>query len=324
MGWSIKLKNNATLCEGEGAISPGSDPNVITPTLKDKIQEAVRLVPLMAGTGKMCLKRALQVNKEQRATNQGCREVREALHKYFTLRPDDPNWETLVSRIAVIYEQAAKGLCNAQGYNLYVYKVSPGEAHYDANAYVLGSELPSQNIPGKREKTLGSSAALGRFFLVNEDQHWPWDEVQKLAVEGIEGTWLKRREIHLNYEYLIKDESTPDIIAKTILHEATHKWAYTSDVCYKASTYSVKQETDQSYLERQIRQGFLERVERANERQDGKSLIAFSNQVTGKEKKIPTYVKNALQTAANMWVKNADSYAWAARRLWKHDSLSKI
>ena len=309
MGWTIKLNSNARVCEGEGLLSPGAE-DVMTPII-EKLNDAAGIVPNMLDIATKCLKKGSLVAEQNRKdpfSTPILRFVREALHKYFCLNPNDGNWNTVVNRIATVYEQVDRGVGN--DYNIYIYKVQPGQDHYDANAYVPGSELPKK---ADVRDAIGSAAALSRFFIVNPDYHWPWEEVQKFALLGHTSTWIQKREIHLNFDYILKEESTSDIIAKTIIHEGTHKWAYTNDVCYKASTYSSKQIGDSGDLvEEYMRQGFLEKVERSVEREDGKSLYAFA----AVNKKIASYPKNVLQTNP-AWVNNADSYAWAARRLWK-------
>lgn len=103
-------------------------------------------------------------------------------------------------------------------------------------------------------------------------------------------------EIHLNYIWLKKPDVPADQIARCIVHEASHKWGYTNDKVYKS-----------------------ERVFN-DDAQSREEAVAFreleSLAVVGGKSIVP--IDKAGDTVSNRdLITNADSYAWAARRIWK-------
>jgi hypothetical protein len=105
--------------------------------------------------------------------------------------------------------------------------------------------------------------------------------------------------------------ASDESVARLLFHEATHKWANTKDICYKWDTIAQKYKhtewnkaitewrTDKARtLATKIRDNIQPTVDRGSNR---KPLMPLTKE----------------GVAATEWVYNADSYAWAAYRLWK-------
>jgi len=128
---------------------------------------------------------------------------------------------------------------------------------------------------------------IRRFFgFQHEWNHRPW----RMAIGNIE----------LHYGFLLGN-ATPDVIARCIVHEATHKFAQTKDILYKHQSFA------QLDLDA-----------------DTKAALVTSVNIPGREKplvQMSGYDKdagnNTLASDERM-LENADSYAWMARRIWKH------
>lgn len=292
MGWSISLGNRATLrqCELEG-LDPGPR-SVITPELEIKLKEAARTVPIMIGAATQCVTR--YPNNSYVLT---------ALHKYFSLSPQDALRASITQRIGEIYRMTLAGLMGE--YSLYVF--APDAAKERTNAFVPGT-------PPK------GSAALGAFF--SSKDHMPWAAFQAAAYKDSKVA-REKREIHLSLTYIASPDAASADIARTIIHEGTHKWANTTDVCYKHSTVSkcfTKDDIDT--IKPVTGSGFTRYTEDMDEKAE-KLRIQFTkfNKVTMQAVRVPAYESSAFKTEADSWVKNADSYAWAARRLWKKYEL---
>ena len=115
--------------------------------------------------------------------------------------------------------------------------------------------------------------------------------------------WTRYGHIELSYAYITDTLETftvtqPDGIARTIVHEASHKWALTKDVLYKKDSFL-----------------------KSDDELDQKELKKNSFQIPGRDKVFrPMMGREKGQQQAippERWLENADSYAWLARRLWK-------
>lgn len=109
-------------------------------------------------------------------------------------------------------------------------------------------------------------------------------------------------DIEMNVSYI--RGGTPDAIARTIVHEASHKFAQTKDVMYKHESFAKL--LAGSDLTDTIDLGFQPEVNLPGR---AKRLLPMA----GFEKRAPDQT-----ISAEHLLENADSYAWAARRIWKH------
>ena len=107
-------------------------------------------------------------------------------------------------------------------------------------------------------------------------------------------------DIELDVGYVLG--APEDSIARTIVHEASHKFAQTKDVLYK----------DESFSQRS-RETLAEAIEMGDQKVvtipgRDKKLLPLS----GYERSDDSVISD------DRLLENADSYAWAARRIWKH------
>jgi hypothetical protein len=90
-------------------------------------------------------------------------------------------------------------------------------------------------------------------------------------------------------------------VARTIVHEASHKFPLTKDGLYKHQSFGKTR--DLSAEDRLVR----DESAITPPRPDNKKM----NPMLGREKGLQNLI------SAERWLENADSYAWLARRLWK-------
>lgn len=299
--WTVQM-GNVTLASAPAMAFP--EQLAINPLL-DKLSEAIRIANDMATTARMCIQKLAIANPTQ--GNLGNAEVADALSKYFNLYPSHSLYMQTVHRILRVFRAMETGL--SAEYKLFVYS-APTDQSPMAGAAAFVSVDKSANY------------ALGKFFLKD---HIDWDEFQRLA-KGDRST-APSEEIHLKYEMILREPA--DVIARTLVHEASHKWAYTTDVCYKFKSVA-KLNND---LTDALALGYQPQVERmtdhffAPEDRAGKlNPIAKGTakvQAVSTDMKVKSANRMDLEmqklSQAEMWVKNADSYAWCARRLWKKE-----
>jgi hypothetical protein len=123
--------------------------------------------------------------------------------------------------------------------------------------------------------------------------------------------------IHLDIGLLGKS-STPKAIknvARILVHEASHKWAYTTDILYKIQTFS---KLGLVYHEEAVKKVILESQPSLTVPGKQKKLLPM----TGFEKIDPEKytLKDNLSVdfiQPERWLENADSYAWFARSMLK-------
>ncbi|HJQ60626.1 MAG TPA: hypothetical protein VJ890_27220 [Vineibacter sp.] len=134
--------------------------------------------------------------------------------------------------------------------------------------------------------------------------HIPWEKVEDMG------------RIHININYLVRDTVGSDDLARVIVHEASHKFARTNDVLYKHETpFNLYKDGQQSAANPPTKADLhfnvlvdpdLARGAKLAQTLGGRSIAPFSG-----------LDRNNAPIAASRWILNADSYAWAARRMWK-------
>jgi hypothetical protein len=137
----------------------------------------------------------------------------------------------------------------------------------------------------------GVSPIRRNFGFTDEWGHKAW----QLAIGDIE----------LNLSYVRHEQ--PDTVARTVVHEASHKFAGTKDVLYKEGSFA-KLPADRFQEARDV--GLIAAADQREIARAGhnKPLRPMS----GWEKGTDSVITD------ERWLENADSYAWAARRIWKH------
>ncbi|MFP3556873.1 hypothetical protein SB861_40090 [Paraburkholderia sp. SIMBA_049] len=289
MSWTIELKKNVSLHEGREATLPKES---ITPEIEAKLKLAVRAAPIMAGTAIQLIQRYAVVRPSEKMSPLH-EEVQNTLTKYFLLDPNVGRYGSIVNRIVTVYKAMQKGLLG--GYPIYAY-AEPRKPATFRHAYVNVNK--------------NANLALSDYFADPEERHWDWDKFIMMAKKHAGNPDLALAdEIHLNYEWFKESTVDMEMLALTIVHEASHKWAFTTDVCYKSSTMSKTLSPES--LADAVRQGFQPVIERQNEPKGPMYLMAAPG------KKVVNYPTQFNVRQNEAWITNADSYAWAARRLWK-------
>ena len=257
---------------------------VLHPANKSKLDNAIKIAPLMVSAALDALndlelykpmhkdradaKAKLKAQPDPDRTDAG-----QALVKYFNLRysATDARYWSCVAGIMALYEKMYDGLSGS--YELVI-------ADFDANARVV-SHGTVRTIPVSQIRaTFGFSDEWG-----HSDYTWP----------------ERRGRIQITYSYLGDRHVLASDLARTIVHEASHKWAHTKDVLYKAASWGkVPEPLRQEMFKLGVRPERQERPDKA------KLLLPL------------TGLDNQLRLIdRERWLENADSYAWMARRLWK-------
>ena len=161
------------------------------------------------------------------------------LYKYFNfplnlreLGPNDPVWITL-EKVCSLYELTLAGL--KLPYRLYLFEPQQSGGT-NALGYVRHTKVPVH--------------PLDIYFNTPPDEngHVPFPE------------WLKNGYIHLSMVAL-RDRLLDDSkAAHLLLHEATHKFANTKDICYKWDTIAQRQKHNQWDTDQQAWKGQSERI----------------------------------------------------------------
>jgi len=122
--------------------------------------------------------------------------------------------------------------------------------------------------------------------------------------------WLETGHIHLRMDALSGKDASEKSVARLLFHEATHKWANTQDICYKWDTIAQKNKHTEWEVAAKDRTGKGWQLTR--QIQDG--VQPAIDRGAGK-KPLMSMAKEGV--VDDSWALNADSYAWAAYRLWK-------
>ncbi len=112
-------------------------------------------------------------------------------------------------------------------------------------------------------------------------------------------------DIELNLSYV--NGEPPDTVARTVVHEGSHKFANTKDVLYKDGSFA-KLPSDQ--FEEAKQYGIIGANDQPEFTLPGRTKKL--RPMAGTEKGTENVITD------ERWLENADSYAWAARRIWKH------
>ena len=192
-------------------------------------------------------------------------EVGLALMKYFSLEYTMSDYWRFVRGILKVYTSILAGLT----------------APYELVVGVFDGRGMVKFHGNKVQKDVSAIRQIHGF--VDEWGHSRWEGFDRAG------------RIQLNLEYIGKNRNSPDHLARTIVHEASHKWAGTRDLLYKDDTFA--------------KTGFENEPEQDKVAIPGrdKPLLPMAGFV-GKTNRL---------IQAEQLLENADSYAWTARRLWK-------
>jgi len=114
--------------------------------------------------------------------------------------------------------------------------------------------------------------------------------------------------IRLGYEYIEKSQTRPEDVARTLVHEASHKWARTKDILYKSQSlaYIYRDDADSEALGQKS-------IPIAGRRTPLKPMTGLDLGPAAQRPGGPDFPL----IDDERYLENADSYAWTARRLWK-------
>jgi hypothetical protein len=319
--WKIQIGNVSV----ESAPTLPFPDKQLVQKIQGKLVNAIRMASEMVGAARMAIDK-LAIVPPNTKLHRGNAEVLHALMKYFDLDPKATLYARTVKRILSVFDWINAGLSG--GYRLCIYTAPNASSQmHSAMGYCTVDR--------------GANQALGRLFL--RDDHIDWKQFQALARGN--RTASPSEEIHLKYEFLVGPNGADDTIAHTIVHEGSHKWAYTTDVCYKHNT-AAKLAESPTALQDAVDHKIQKKVDRIiaddqalwispGEQAETKPLFPMAD--PKRKANVPSManamqVKNANRmekemenlAKTDMWVKNADSYAYVARRLWKREAIISI
>jgi hypothetical protein len=175
-----------------------------------------------------------------------------------------------------------------------VYDLINGGLTLRDSTIVIGDMAGANGRIAMEQKRRTDVSPIRRNFgFTTEWQHKPW----QMAVGDIE----------LSVAYVRGGRE--DEIARTLVHEASHKFAQTKDILYKKDAFH---KVAGAGLQDLIDLGDQAEVTLPGR---AKKMLPMS----GLERGTQDYTL----VVAEHLLENADSYAWAARRIWKHRNASR-
>jgi hypothetical protein len=243
---------------------------------RSKLQKGIELASDMSRTAFLKL---VQFKMQRLSTDEQL-EVQYALAKYFGIDPSDGGYAHYVKGITNVYMAIQVGLSAA--YDIVVFDPTDKKAFTQAAGYVR----PTRQMIQSGEKSAPLSPIRRRLNIPEEWHHHEWNS-----------PWTGFEEvgrIHISLALLLPGDPPADSVARTIVHEASHKFARTTDVLYK------HQSTAQS-----VKDSGAESVDHARLTINKKTITPMAG------------AKKGARIDPALYMENADSYAWTARRLWK-------
>jgi len=263
-------------------------------TVKNKLRQAIELAPLMVRETLDALRQHLVYDEPTRSfgnwtafqklpSDPGQTETGLALTKYFNLyfpgaagpqvgaADSSSTYWKYVRGIVTVYERIRDGM--AGNFEL-VIEYLPTSAGQVSNA---------GGTPGP------VSPIRAIFGFADEYGHVDWTT----------NTGDPHR-IKIGSRYLCDAQTRAEDLARTIVHEASHKFARTKDILYKHNSFAKDLD---AFVEAPDAQKAVARATRPDK--PLQPLTGFANRAA---KTI---------TPDERYLENADSYAWMARRLWK-------
>jgi hypothetical protein len=219
-----------------------------------------------------------------------------ALAKYFAMQPKDPDYLSNLDKIIEVYEKVAAGLSGS--FEIVVFrpvarKDSAGASKPTTARGFVNTQKPvdEQFLEMKRE-------------LISMGDSGPHKPFGKLGAG----------KIHLSLSLFVDGghENGAEAIARTLVHEASHKFASTKDHLYKHQSFIGLLEDEK------VAEGFEAFGLKPSDVTKGGHTYKFGKPVArGPVMPMHGFKGETLVSSANKFIENADSYAWAARRIWK-------
>jgi hypothetical protein len=253
----------------------------IGPAIRKALEDAIRVAPLMVEAALDQLNRHLAYEyptanvatwglARSMPENPDHSQVGQGLVKYFNLKYREktgslnPHYWRHVHGILTVFSKIKNGLSAP-------YKLE------------LGAFGVKGRVLGKGEQRAPVSPIRATFGFADEWGHVPYDGYRSMG------------RIEISFDYVIESIMFPTYIARTIVHEASHKWAFTKDVLYKHQTFVKTNCADDSEQEK---------IEIPGRTKDLMPMTGFEGDTDN-------------LIAAERWLENADSFAWFARRMLK-------
>lgn len=246
-------------------------------------------------------------------------EVDDALHKYFRIsRQDlDKRVDGSVARgIRRVLQQVHDGLedreqCAIQLWSFVKPRVWAGVME------VGGTKAGTQPSPIR-----------ATFGYADEHGHVEWRDMGGPIL--LSTAWLKRPEESAHY-------TKAEEIARTLVHEASHRFAGTRDILYKAESLGEELKAMDKVFSDRVKQPGETQAEFVNDRILNKQLLQQASAGASTTTRAPRpggveklravgIPKDLVSMAPKVgkppiddvrWLENADSYAFFARRVWK-------
>jgi hypothetical protein len=221
------------------------------------------------------------------------------LVKYFNLRSSETNYWKYVQGILQTFLKIKIGLSSA--YTVSVRTLDEGE-----RGRILRS-IPTLQ-PGA-----SASPIRQAFGFLHEWDHQDWVSYRHIGNIELSPQWVC--------------SGKPDEVARTIVHEASHKFAYTNDVLYKHETFAKRKNWE---LDDVAQKAAAELAQKAAAELAQKAAAELAratiSDIPGRTKALVPMMgfegghpgfEEPQVIVPERWLENADSYAWFARRMYK-------
>jgi hypothetical protein len=230
-------------------------------------------------------------------------EVGQGLLKYFNLRTSGPNYWTHIHGVLRTYVEIRAGLTNSNRYKLILATLNTAAGERGRVERYNREFQPLTGADAFRRRFGSFVASTYRYGFVDEYGHFKYYERYGLIGD-----------INISVEWVCDRAALPaaDAIARTIVHEASHKWAFTEDILYKHESFAKLPADNEEKIEHGH---FQKKFELPMQKDiDGGGTIRSLMPMMGVEKDINDKIQ---PLTAERLLENADSYAWFARRMWK-------
>ena len=254
-------------------------------------------------------------------------DVDNGLHKYFHLRSQSLDKKidgSVVRGIQRAFGEIRDGLDDAN-------------CTIQLWSFVNKSIWAAVKEVGDKRPGTAASRIRSAFGFTDEYGHVPWKELGGPIL--LSTSWLKRPVDSDKY-------SKQEEIARTLVHEASHRYAGTRDILYKDASFGAELKKVDAQLGGRTKQPGESSKDFDTDRmlnrqlvQEQSALASITSRAirsSGPEKMRAVGIKKDLISMApkqgkpaiapELWLENADSYAYFARRVWKRfgSPLNKI
>jgi hypothetical protein len=242
--------------------------------VQQRLTDAISTAPLMVREALGLLTEYLSLEGAEKDIKNGLAKLRFsptglALRKYFHLLPVAPKYWHHVRGIIGVFKKIQAGFA----------------VPYKVELDLFVGPFARMNACVKEKSTLKApvSPIRAHFGFTDEYGHVPYDGIGSVG------------RIRLSYDYVTAPQTTFDAIARTLVHEMSHRSAMTKDILYKVDCFA--------------KTGLVDDPEQMKVRLPGREKPLTP--MTG-------FADGYLDVIADeRYLENADSYAWTARRLWK-------